>query len=39
MRKKAKFNIQRINELEKITHHDIVAFTRSVGESLGQEKQ
>jgi adenylosuccinate lyase len=36
---KAKFNIDRINEIEKITKHDVIAFTRSVSESLGDEKQ
>ncbi len=35
----AKFDIDRINELEKETKHDIVAFTRSVSESLGDEKR
>jgi adenylosuccinate lyase len=39
IRKNAKFNIQRIDEIEKVTHHDIIAFTRSVSESLGKEKQ
>jgi adenylosuccinate lyase len=39
IRKNAKFNIKRIDEIEKITHHDVIAFTRSVSESLGQEKQ
>ncbi|MDR2369803.1 MAG: adenylosuccinate lyase [Mycoplasmataceae bacterium] len=37
--KKAKFNINRIHEIEKVTHHDIIAFTRNVSESLGKEKQ
>lgn len=35
IRQKAKFNIKRINELEKKTQHDIVAFVSCVGESLG----
>ena len=35
IRKKAKFNLQRINELEKKTQHDVVAFVCCVGESLG----
>ncbi|MDR3330316.1 MAG: adenylosuccinate lyase [Mycoplasmataceae bacterium] len=39
IRKHAKFNINRIDEIEKITHHDVIAFTRSVSESLGHEKQ
>jgi len=37
--KNAKFNIERINELEQITRHDVVAFTRSVSESLGEESK
>lgn len=36
---KASFSIERINELEKETKHDVVAFTRSVSESLGEEKR
>ncbi len=35
----AKFDINRIAELEQETKHDIVAFTRSVSESLGDEKR
>lgn len=35
IRKKAKFNLKRINELEKKTQHDVVAFVSCVGESLG----
>ena len=37
--RKASFSIDRINELEKETKHDVVAFTRSVSESLGEEKR
>ena len=37
--KNAKFDIERINELEQITRHDVVAFTRSVSESLGEESK
>ena len=29
----------RIKEIEAITKHDVVAFTRAVGESLGEEKK
>ena len=36
---KASFSIDRINELEKETKHDVVAFTRAVSESLGDEKR
>lgn len=37
MRANARFTIARIDELEASTHHDVVAFTRCVGESLGQD--
>jgi adenylosuccinate lyase len=36
---KASFDVDRIREIEKETRHDVVAFTRSVSESLGQEKK
>lgn len=39
LRKNAHFNIDRIYEIEKETKHDIVAFTRTVSESLGEEKK
>lgn len=39
LRKNARFNIDRIYEIEKETKHDIVAFTRTVSESLGEEKK
>jgi adenylosuccinate lyase len=35
----ASFSVDRINELEKETKHDVVAFTRSISESLGEEKR
>jgi len=34
-----KVNIERLKEIEKETHHDVVAFTRAVGETLGPEKK
>jgi adenylosuccinate lyase len=37
--KNATFDIDRIKEIEKKTRHDVVAFTRSVSESLGEEKK
>ncbi len=37
--KKATFDVERIKEIEKETRHDVVAFTRSVSESLGEEKK
>ncbi len=36
---KASFDIERIAQLELETRHDVVAFTRSVSESLGDEKR
>lgn len=36
---KATFSVSRIKELEQVTKHDIVAFTRNVSESLGPEKK
>ena len=35
IRQKARFDLRRINELEKKTQHDVIAFVSSVGESLG----
>ncbi len=37
--KNATFNIDRIKEIEEQTRHDIVAFTRAVSESLGEERK
>src|SRR6056297_3769502 len=37
--RKASFDVKRIKEIEKETRHDVVAFTRSVSESLGPEKK
>lgn len=36
---KATFNIDRIKEIEEMTRHDVVAFTRAVSESLGEERK
>lgn len=35
----AKYSVERIKEIEQETRHDIVAFTRCVSESLGEEKK
>ena len=37
--KNATFDIDRIKEIELQTRHDIVAFTRTVSESLGEERK
>lgn len=39
IRANASFDSARIAEIEKETRHDVVAFTRSVSESLGDEKK
>lgn len=36
IKKKASYSIDRINEIEKVTRHDVLAFTTSVGENLGE---
>ena len=39
IRKRATFSIDRILEIEESTRHDVVAFTRAVSESLGEERK
>lgn len=39
IRKNATFDPERIAEIEKETKHDVVAFTRNVSESLGDERK
>lgn len=39
IRKNVKFTVERILEIEEETRHDVVAFTRCVSESLGEEKK
>ena len=39
IRAKAGFDIQRIKEIEEQTRHDVVAFTRAVSETLGEERK
>lgn len=36
---KASFSLERIKEIEEQTRHDVVAFTRAVSETLGDEKK
>ena len=36
---KASFSLERIKEIEAQTRHDVVAFTRAVSETLGDEKK
>lgn len=37
--KNAAFSVERIDEIEKVTRHDLIAFTTSVAESLGDESR
>ena len=39
IRKNARFEVSRIQEIEEQTRHDVVAFTRAVSESLGEERK
>jgi adenylosuccinate lyase len=39
IREKASFDVARIHEIEETTRHDVVAFTRAVSESLGEERK
>jgi len=36
IRKKANYSVSRIQEIEKVTRHDVLAFTTAVGENLGE---
>ncbi|OGX78632.1 adenylosuccinate lyase [Exiguobacterium sp. SH31] len=36
---KASFDVERILEIEQETRHDVIAFTRAVSETLGDEKK
>ena len=35
IRSRAKFSVERINEIEKTTDHDVIAFTTNLAESIG----
>ncbi|MBO0477482.1 adenylosuccinate lyase [Vagococcus sp. DIV0080] len=39
IRENASFDVERILEIEAETRHDVVAFTRAVSESLGEERK
>ncbi|WP_079525810.1 adenylosuccinate lyase [Halobacillus hunanensis] len=39
LREGASFNIDRIHEIEAETRHDVVAFTRAVSETVGEERK
>ncbi|MBU5841556.1 adenylosuccinate lyase, partial [Vibrio cholerae O1] len=38
IRQNAKVNVERAQEIEQETRHDVVAFTRQVSETLGEER-
>ena len=37
IKEKAAFNVQRIDEIEQVTKHDVIAFTTCVGEYVGED--
>jgi adenylosuccinate lyase len=39
IKKKARFDIQKIDEIEKVVKHDVIAFLTSVAQSLGTESR
>jgi adenylosuccinate lyase len=39
IRTRAGFDLERINEIEKITRHDVIAFTTSVAECVGEDSR
>ena len=39
IRAKAAFNIDRIKEIEAVTHHDIIAFLTNVAENVGEDSK
>src|SRR5512139_2242411 len=39
IKKKATFNVKRIDALEKIVKHDVIAFLTSVGENVGPDSR
>jgi len=39
IKEKANFNVERINEIELVTNHDVIAFLTSVAEYVGEESR
>jgi len=37
IKKNAKFDLKRIDEIEKVVHHDVIAFLTSVNENVGEK--
>ena len=39
IKEKASFTVERINEIEKITDHDVIAFTTNLAENIGESSR
>jgi len=39
IKKKARFEVERIHEIERVTRHDVIAFVSSVAESVGDDSR
>jgi adenylosuccinate lyase len=39
IRRKARFSVERINEIERTTRHDVIAFTTALAENIGPESR
>jgi adenylosuccinate lyase len=39
IQKKARFDVKRIDEIEQVTKHDVIAFTTCVGEYVGEDSR
>lgn len=39
IKRKADFSVERIHEIEKVTRHDVIAFTTAVAENVGPESR
>ena len=39
IRERGTYDIERIREIEDVTHHDVIAFLTSVGESIGNDSR
>ncbi|HLG15379.1 MAG TPA: adenylosuccinate lyase [Blastocatellia bacterium] len=39
IRRTARFNVDRINEIERTTRHDVIAFTTALAENIGPESR
>ena len=38
-KKNGKVSVERIHEIEAVTKHDVIAFTRQISETLGEERR